>query len=56
MSEDRMSELKMSEDKVREEHLSEVNVGGHWAYLFAVLIGGSLLMVGLIGLLGTTAQ
>jgi hypothetical protein len=47
-----MSELKMSEDAVRDEHLAEVNVGAHWAYLFAVMIGAFLLMVGLIALLG----
>lgn len=49
-----MSELKITEDQVREEHLGEVNVGAHWAYLFAVLLGGTLLMIGLIAFLGTT--
>ena len=49
-----MSELKITEDQVREEHLDEVNVGAHWAYLFAVLLGGTLLMIGLIAFLGTT--
>ena len=51
-----MSELKMSEDNVRDEHLKEVNVGGHWAYLFAVLVGGFLLMVALIAYLGSIAS
>ena len=46
----------MTEDAVREEHLNEVHVEAHWAYLFAVLIGGFLLMVGLIAALGATAQ
>jgi hypothetical protein len=51
-----MSELKMSEDKVREEHLAEVNIGGHWAYLFGVLLGSTLLMIGLIAVLGSASQ
>jgi hypothetical protein len=29
-----------------------VNVAAHWVYLFAVLIGGTVLMVLLIALLG----
>ena len=43
----------MSEDKVRAEHLKEVNVGAHWAYLLGVLVLSFLLMVGLIALLGS---
>ena len=46
----------MNEDAVREEHLNTVNVGGHWAYLFAVLIGSFMLMVALIAALGATVQ
>lgn len=51
-----MSELEMSEDKVREEHLEEVHVGAHWAYLLAVMIGGFLLMVALIAILGASGS
>ena len=47
-----MSERNVTEDKVREEHLKEVNASAQWAYLFAVLLGGFLLMVGLIAVLG----
>ena len=43
-----MSERDITEDVVRAEHLGELNVGAHWAYLGAVLLGGFLLMVGLI--------
>ena len=50
-----MSELDVNEDRVQSEHLEEVNVGAHWAYLFGVLLGGFLLMVALIALLGGTA-
>ena len=46
----------MNEDAVREEHLNEVHIGRHWAYLFAVLVGSFLLMVALIAVLGTTVQ
>lgn len=49
-----MSELKVTEEKVRNEHLKEVNVPAHWAYLLAVLIGSGLLMIGLIALLGAS--
>ena len=49
-----MSELDVNEDKVRSEHLKEVNARTQWAYLFAVLLGGFLLMVGLIAILGAT--
>jgi hypothetical protein len=43
----------MSEDRVRQEHLESVNVGAHWAYLFGVLIGGFVLMLGLMALIGS---
>jgi hypothetical protein len=44
-------EKSLTEDEVRAEHISEVNVPAHWAYLFAVLIGGTILMIALIALL-----
>lgn len=46
----KLSELKMNEDKVRDEPLSDVNVVGHWAYLFAVTFGRLVSMVGLTAL------
>jgi hypothetical protein len=48
-----VNEAEMTEDQVREEHLDSVNVGAHWAYLFAVLIGSFLLMVALIAVIGS---
>ena len=51
-----MTEPQIGRDEVREEHLKEVNVGSHSAYLFCVLIGGFAIMVALIALLGATAQ
>ena len=51
-----MSELDVNEDKVRSEHLEEVNAATQWAYLFAVLLGGLLLMVALIAMLGATTS
>ena len=47
-----MSERTITEERVRTEHLREVNVRAHWAYLAAVLGGGFLLMVALLWLLG----
>ena len=44
-------ETTLTEDDVRVEHLTEVNEPAHWAYLFAVLIGGTVLMILLIALL-----
>ena len=49
-----MSEIDVSEDQVREEHLRDVKVMHHWIYLFAVLVGAFLLMVGFIAILGAT--
>jgi hypothetical protein len=46
------NEKTLSEDDVRAEHLGEVHQPAHWAYLFAVLIGGTLLMIVLIALIG----
>ena len=47
-------EDQLSDEDVWKEHLEAVKVGPHWAYLFGVLLGGALLMVLLIGFLGTT--
>ncbi len=47
-----MSERDLTEDDVRREHLAAVNTAAHWAYLFGVLGGAFILMVGLIALLG----
>ena len=49
------SESRITEAEVREEHLMEVNQPAHWIYLFGVLLGGVVLMLGFIALLGTTA-
>jgi hypothetical protein len=51
-----VSERNITEDRVRKEHLAEVHVAAHWAYLAAVILGAGLLMVGLIAYLGTTVQ
>jgi hypothetical protein len=48
-------ELALTEDDIREEHLNAVNVPVHWAYLFAVLGGGFLLMVLLLVALSATS-
>ena len=48
-------ETKVTHDQVWSDHLREVHVGRHWAYLAAVLVGGFLLMVALIAFLGSTA-
>jgi hypothetical protein len=47
-----MSEKSVDYEAVQEEHLREVNVPAHWAYLLGVLAGGTVLMLGLIALLG----
>jgi hypothetical protein len=49
-----MSELDLTEDDVREEHLRAVNQPAHWAYLLAVLVGGTVLMLLFIALLGAS--
>ena len=41
-------ERTITEEDVRIEHIAEVNRPAHWAYLFAVLIGSTLLMLILI--------
>ena len=48
------NEAEVQESDVWDEHIKEVRVGAHRAYLFAVLIGGFLLMIALIALLGSS--
>ena len=45
-------ETAITEDDVREEHEREVQSLAHWAYLFGVVGGGLLAMLGLITVLG----
>jgi hypothetical protein len=47
-----MNEQTISEDQVRAEHLREVNVPAHWAYLATVLFGGLALMLAFLAFLG----
>jgi hypothetical protein len=47
-----VNEAEVTEDQVRSEHLKSVHVPYHWAYLFAVILGGTLLMLVLIALIG----
>ena len=49
------NETEVTQDDVWTEHLAQVHVGRHWAYLGGVIVGGFLLMVALIALLGSTA-
>jgi hypothetical protein len=51
-----VSEKTIDQETIREEHLKEVHQPAQWAYLLGVLIGGTLLMLGLIALLGAGAQ
>ncbi len=46
------SEKTISEEKVRKEHLGEVNPTAHWIYVFAVVIGSTILMIAFIAMLG----
>jgi hypothetical protein len=46
-----VSEKTITQDEVRQEHLAEVSSRAHWFYLFAVLGGSFLLMIGLLALL-----
>ena len=48
-------EARISQEDVWDEHLKNLNVGAHWAYLFGVLIGAFLVMVALIALVGAGA-
>ncbi|HEX5939912.1 MAG TPA: hypothetical protein VFZ12_06095 [Dehalococcoidia bacterium] len=45
-------ERTITDQDVWEEHLGEVNVPLHWAYLVGVIVGAFLLMLGLLSLLG----
>jgi hypothetical protein len=47
-----MSERTITEEQVRNEHLREVNVRAHWAYIVVVLGGGLVLMLALLWALG----
>jgi hypothetical protein len=47
-------ETKITQDDVWNQHLRDVHVGRHWAYLGAVLVGGFLVMLALIALLGSS--
>jgi hypothetical protein len=46
-------DLEVTEEHVWNEHLEKVNAPLHWLYMWTVLIGGFLLMLGLIAWLGT---
>jgi hypothetical protein len=48
-------ETELREEDIREEHEREVNPRAHWAYLFGVLAGGLVLMLGLIAFFGRAA-
>ena len=48
-----MSERTISEEQVRAEHLKEVYPPAQWAYVLGVLAVGTLLMLGLIALMGS---
>jgi hypothetical protein len=45
------NEKTLTEEDVRKEHLSTVHQPAHWAYLFVVLIGGTVLMILYIALM-----
>ena len=47
-----MTEQTVDAEQVRDEHLKEVNEAAHWAYVFVVLVGGTVLMLALIAFLG----
>ena len=47
-----MKNTTVDADHVREEHLAEVHAPAHWAYLGAVMGGGTVLMLIVIALLG----
>jgi hypothetical protein len=49
------SERTVTVDRVRQEHLEQVDQRAHWAYLVGVLLIGTLVMLALIGWLGSTA-
>ncbi len=41
-------------EDVWEEHRSNVHINAHWAYLFAVIFGGLIVMLAFIALLGAS--
>ena len=47
-----MSEKTIDTEQIRREHTEQVDPTAHWLYLLAVLVGGSVLMLGLIAFLG----
>ena len=47
-------ETTLSEGDIYDEHQKAVNPMGHWAYLFAVLIGGTVVMLVFVAILGST--
>jgi hypothetical protein len=49
-----MSDKDLTAEEIRAEHLGEVDQRAHWLFLVAVLVGGTLLMLGLIAVLGTS--
>jgi hypothetical protein len=50
-----VSERDIREDQVRAEHLAEVDQVHQWAYLLAVTGSGTVLMLALIAMLGSSA-
>jgi hypothetical protein len=55
MPKSKNDETEVDREQVRDEHLDEVQIGAHWAYLFGVLVGSFLLMIALIALLGSSS-
>ena len=51
-----MSERDVTEAEVRREHLAEVKEWVQWAYLLAVPVGGTILMLALIALLAASSS
>jgi hypothetical protein len=51
-----MSERSVDEDQVRADHLREVDSVAQWAYLVTVIMAGTLLMLGLIAVLGASGS
>jgi len=49
-------ETTVDENQVRAEHIREVHVPRHWAYLSGVILGGLLLMIALVAVLGASAS
>jgi hypothetical protein len=43
-----VAERDVTVEDIEREHLEEVDPRAHWAYLASVLLGGTLLMLGLI--------